>query len=200
MVCRNRRPRTGRWWSCSCGARPGRLFAENRRSWWPCRGNWVRRRQLGPGAEVVKVKGTWPSTLSLGTLPLRAAKVVPRPKAVMEFAGGGGLSRLRCHSVFGASLGLHTHYFDSSLFSSNLRILGLLPLWESGTTFSLFWVGSAPSTTPTSNTQTTHTHTHTHTRFLRTPQNLTWGVCSQSPSIAPLPSSPRALIMSSTHP
>ena len=163
MVCRNRRPRTGRWWSCSCGARPGRLFAENRRSWWPCLGNWVRRRQLGPGAEVVKVKGTWPSTLSLGTLPLRAAKVVPRPKAVMEFAGGGGLSLLRCHSVFGASLGLHTHYFDSSLFSSNLRILGLLPLWESGTTFSLFWVGSAPSTTPTSNTQTTHTHTYTHT-------------------------------------
>lgn len=51
--------------------------------------------------------------------------------------------------------------FDSSLFSSNLRIPGLLPLWESGATFSLFWVGSAPSTTPTSNAQT-HTHTHRH--------------------------------------
>lgn len=110
MVCRNRRLRTGRWWGCSCGARPGRLFAENRRSWWPCRGSWVRRRQLGPGAEAVKVKGTWPSTLSLGKLPLRAAKVVPKPKAVMEFAGGGGLSHPRCHSFFGASLGLHTHY------------------------------------------------------------------------------------------
>ena len=70
----------------------------------------MRRRQLGPGAEVVKVKGTWPSMLSLGTLPLRAAKVVPRPKAVMEFPGGEGLSQLRCHSVFGASLGLYTQY------------------------------------------------------------------------------------------
>ncbi|XP_007110434.1 solute carrier family 25 member 44 isoform X7 [Physeter macrocephalus] len=50
-VCRNRRPRTGswqmpswpgagRWRSCSCrarpGSRPGRLYTENRRSWWPC--------------------------------------------------------------------------------------------------------------------------------------------------------------------
>ncbi|XP_031544980.1 polyamine-modulated factor 1 isoform X2 [Vicugna pacos] len=50
-VCRSRRPRTGswqmpswpgagRWRSCSCrcrpGSRPGRLYTENRRSWWPC--------------------------------------------------------------------------------------------------------------------------------------------------------------------
>ncbi|XP_065731765.1 polyamine-modulated factor 1 isoform X10 [Phocoena phocoena] len=50
-VCRNRRPRTGswqmpswpgagRWRSCSCrarpGSRPGRLYTENRRSWWLC--------------------------------------------------------------------------------------------------------------------------------------------------------------------
>ncbi|XP_024429963.2 polyamine-modulated factor 1 isoform X2 [Desmodus rotundus] len=50
-VCRNRRLRTGswqmlswpgagRWRSCSCRARPsgrpGRLYTEDRRNWWPC--------------------------------------------------------------------------------------------------------------------------------------------------------------------
>lgn len=199
-MCRNRRPRTGRWQSYSCGARPGRLYAENRMSQWLCWGGLARRGQLGLGAETVKVEGSWPSMLGLGKL------LSEQPKWCQAKSSDGICWRPRPERsslppYLWGSLGLtHTLPSDSSLFSSNLRILGLLPLGESGTMLSLYWVGVNTSTLPPPPTYT-NTHTHTQTRFLSPSSlGLTWGICFQSPPIAPLLASPRTLTMFSAHP
>lgn len=123
-----------------------------------------------------------------------------RPKAVMEFAGGQGLSGPHCHRVFGAPLGPHTYYLRiPPCFLLTWGFLACCHLGNQAPCFLFTGLGSTPALSL--HPQHTQTHTHTQTRFLSPSSlGLTWGICFQSPPIAPLLASPRALTMFSAHP